>query len=400
MVGEASNKPRPGREGLLRLHVRPSGTVPQRRQASPEPLALARRAFSICKVAAGATPGDADERRLYSVNVRILYVAMADDYGIAERGPSFEETNFRSSLTGMGHELECFDFIARSNAIGVENMNEELVETATRSRPDLVFFVLFENEIPPACVEATGSAADAPTMNWFADDHWRFETFSRHYAHALDWVITTDHAAVSKYRDLGQANTLLSQWACNKYAYGRRGRELRHETTFVGQPHGNRREIIDDLIGDGIPVECWGTNWPNGRLDHEGLVRVFSTSRINLNLSNSSTPPSTVRARIGALVKRVDRSPRPSQIKGRTFEVPGCAGFLLTDRVPHLEEYFVPDREVAVYDGDGDLADRIKFWLKHDVARSSVAEAGYSRVMAEHTYNHRFRAIFEAAGLQ
>ena len=44
--------------------------------------------------------------------MRILYVAMADDYGDPARGPSFEETNFRSALEGMGHELVPFDFMA------------------------------------------------------------------------------------------------------------------------------------------------------------------------------------------------------------------------------------------------------------------------------------------------
>ena len=53
--------------------------------------------------------------------MRILYVAMADDYGMPERGPSFEQTNFHSALKGMGHDVIQFDFMARERVGGPEH---------------------------------------------------------------------------------------------------------------------------------------------------------------------------------------------------------------------------------------------------------------------------------------
>jgi spore maturation protein CgeB len=131
------------------------------------------------------------------------------------------------------------------------------------------------------------------------------------------------------------------------------------------------------------------------------MVRVFSGSRINLNLSNSSTPDYTLRMRVGALVRgmKLDTRPRPSQIKGRNFEVPGSGGFLLTERVPHLEKYFELGREVAVYDEPAELPEAVGYWLANEEERAAVAEAGYRRVMTEHTYDHRFREIFARMGL-
>ena len=34
--------------------------------------------------------------------MKILYAAMEHDYGDESRGPSFEQTNFKSALDGMG----------------------------------------------------------------------------------------------------------------------------------------------------------------------------------------------------------------------------------------------------------------------------------------------------------
>lgn len=332
--------------------------------------------------------------------MRILYVAMTDDYGDPKRGLSFEHTNFRSALDGMGHEVVQFDFMRRKAAVGKRRLNEELIARAEEVKPDVSFFVLFTDEIAPRTLEEVARRSGAPTINWFADDHWRFENFTRHYAPSLTWSVTTDPDSIEKYRAIGCNNVIRSQWACNRYAYSKVTDELEHEVTFVGQPHGDRREVIDRLKAAGYDVGCWGYGWPAGRLDHEAMVRVFSSSRINLNLSNSSTPDKRLRARAYRLVKRIkDSGPRRSQIKGRTFEVPGSGGFLLTDRVAHLEDYFEIDREVAVFDSNDDLVERIGWWLDHPQERQAVADAGYRRVLAEHTYDHRFEQIFAAAGL-
>jgi spore maturation protein CgeB len=331
--------------------------------------------------------------------MRILYVGLAHDYGKPERGPSFEEMNFRSAFEGMGHEVVAYDFGVRQRALGQRRMNAELVEVARRADPDLVFFFLFGDEIPPSTVAQVGQAAGAPTMNWFADDHWRFELFSSRYAAALDWVITTDPAAVERYHALGTQHVILSQWACNRYAYAPTGDPLAHEVTFIGQPHGDRRAVIDRLQASGHRVECWGVGWPSGRIGHDEMVRIFSTSRINLSLSNSATPPNTLRVRVGRLLGRGPSGPLPNQIKGRTFEVPGCGGFLLTERVPNLEDYFEIGEEIAVFSDAEDLLEQVDRWLGDEDARVRVARAGYERVMREHTYDHRFDAIFRTAGL-
>jgi spore maturation protein CgeB len=336
--------------------------------------------------------------------MRILYVALAHEYGRPEMGPSFEEMNFRSALEGMGHELHAFDFRARLDAVGIERMARELVQLAARVEPDLAFFFLFEDEIEPATIRAVGQAGGCPTMNWFADDHWRFESFTSRYAPAFTWSVTTDRDALPKYRAIGYEGAILSQWGVNRYAYGRTATAIEHEVTFVGLPHGDRRAVVERLRRAGHDVQCWGEGWPNGRIEHAAMVHLFGASAINLNLTNSSTLPRTLRFRLGALARgrwadaRQSR-PRPPQIKGRTFEVPGSGGFLLTEAAPRLEEFFVPDREVGVFTDAADLVEQVDRWLANPEERAAVAEAGYRRALSEHTYDHRFAAIFAAAGL-
>src|SRR3954451_20382436 len=105
--------------------------------------------------------------------MRILYVGMEHDYGDPSRGPSFEDMNFRRALEGMGHELVRFDFKAREQALGRDAMNAELRRIADDAQADASFFFLFEYEVLPETIEAVGRTS-GPTINWFADDHWRF----------------------------------------------------------------------------------------------------------------------------------------------------------------------------------------------------------------------------------
>jgi spore maturation protein CgeB len=330
--------------------------------------------------------------------MHILHIAMRHEYGDPSRGLSFEETNFRSSLEGMGHRLTVFDFMERIRRDGTVRMRADLVTLVAETKPDLAFFFLFTDQLDTETIEAVGRDGGCPTVNWFADDHWRFEDFTRHMAPAFDLAVTTDPDSLPKYRMLADTRVHLSQWACNRYAYGRVTTELKHDVTFVGQPHGDRRQTVANLGDAGLPVECWGFGWPSGPLEHPEMVDVFASSRVNLNLSNSSEVPG-LKARLRRLLHFNPPAPRPPQIKGRNFEVPGCGGFLLTERVPHLERYFDLDREVGVFDGADDLADRVRYWLEHDQERQRVADAGYRRVLAEHTYDHRFAAIFAELGL-
>ena len=326
---------------------------------------------------------------------------MRHEYGDPRRGLSFEEMNFRSSLEGMGHELVAFDFMERGARVGIDAMRAELRSLAAETRPDLAFFFLFTDQLDPGTVEAVGRLGKCPTVNWFADDHWRFESFTRHFAPAIDLAVTTDADSLPKYRSLANTRVHLSQWACNRYAYDKTADGLEYDVTFIGQPHGNRREVIDDVRSAGFEVSCWGNGWEAGRIEHDQMVQVFGASRINLSPSNSSMLNPSLRMRLGAIVRgrRVDTRPRPSQIKGRTFEVPGSGGFLLTDRVPHLERYFEIGREIATFTSTEDLIDQIGWWLDHPDERAAVAEAGYRRVREEHTYDHRFTEIFRTMGL-
>lgn len=312
--------------------------------------------------------------------LRILYVAPRYDYGNPGRGLSAEENYFFHTLFSMGHEIIRFDPLEIMRLYGREQMNAMLLEAEYRFNPDIVFSVLFKNELDYETIQEITRRKHAITVNWFCDDQWRFDNFSRFWGPHFDWVVTTAKSAIHKYNTAGIHNVILSQWACNHRLYYPMQLPKLYDVTFVGQPHGNRREIINQLRSAGLNVRVWGHGWKSGRVSQYQMVRIFNQSRINLNLSNASVPMS-------------------QQIKGRNFEIPGCGGFLLTNYVENLEEYYNINQEIVCFDQVDDLIDKARYYLTHEAERALIAEAGYRRTLLDHTFDARFIEILRIINL-
>lgn len=326
--------------------------------------------------------------------MHILYVASKHDYGNPARGLSFEHHNFYDTLVHMGHDITYFDFMTECQQRGKAAMNARLCSLVKAERPALLFCVLYEDELDIDVMREISQHTDTVTYNWFCDDHWRFDNYSRHWAPAFNWVSTTAASALSKYQGIGYKNVIKTQWACNHFLYQPIGTQPDYDVTFIGQPHGNRRQIIAALRAAGVDVKTWGYGWDTGRLTQHEMIDVFSRSRINLNLSNASTTG------VGGLKRFLPWNMRLSQqIKGRNFEIPGCAGFLLTGMAENLDSYYTPDLEVSVFAGVNDLIRKVQFYLGHEAERQRVAQAGYARTIKEHTYEQRLNHIFATIGL-
>jgi len=157
----------------------------------------------------------------------------------------------------------------------------------------------------------------------------------------------------------------------------------------------------------GLRVSTWGYGWKKGRLDQQQMIEVFGRSRINLNLSNASVtsdgrspePPNRIQRlrRMIAPRKALAVSTGDSyedQIKGRNFEIPGTGGFQLSGCSEDLASYYEPDKEIVLFSSTDELIDKARRYLKSDAERNAIAMAGYRRTVAEHTYAHRYEAIF------
>ncbi len=338
--------------------------------------------------------------------MKILYAGMKYDYGIPERGFSFEHYNFYESLNRMGHTVEYFDFMTLFRQHGSRKMTELLMEKVKDIRPDLLFTFLYTDQFDPEILTQIKEQTSTVTFNWFADDHWRFESFTQHWAKCFSFVSTTDIHSLKKYEAVGYRNVLLTQWGVNHHLYVKKDLPLTADVSFVGQAHGERQKVMKRLRDAGVALTVRGTHWNlrrrhiyarklrllseqrlnrivnATRITQEEMIDLFSSSRINLNLTASS------------------QTNFRNQIKGRTFEIPGCGGFLLSEQTERMEEFFIPDKEIACFSTEAELLEKIRYYLSHEEERQAIADAGYRRVLKDHTYEQRYKTLFRQMGLE
>lgn len=151
---------------------------------------------------------------------------------------------------------------------------------------------------------------------------------------------------------------------------------------FIGSWAPHREAVIAELIGAGYSLKIWGNGWPNKEhwetIQHcwcgpsqfgEDYIKAINGMKIALHF-----------------LRHENRDEQDS----RTFEIPACEVFMLAERSAAHGRLFSEDVEAVYFEGAGDLAAKIDYYLNHDDSRQAVAEAGRQRCLNS-GYDHASR---------
>lgn len=73
----------------------------------------------------------------------------------------------------------------------------------------------------------------------------------------------------------------------------------------------------------------------------------------------------------------------------RTFKIPACKAFEISDDVACIRKYFREGKEIVIATDKNDWFDKINYYFNHDKERNQIIKAGFRRVMQDHTYHNR-----------
>lgn len=150
-----------------------------------------------------------------------------------------------------------------------------------------------------------------------------------------------------------------------------------YNISFIGCQTDKRYEYLKSIEKYGLIL--FGGDWQDlnkyrlgGVISVEKSNEIYNKSLINFNLHQEQTVYGS---------------------NTRTFEVPGSGNFLLTDYRKSMECLFKIGKEIDCYDSKEELKEKIKYYLEHKEKIAEIAEAGYNRARAEHTYKHRIKYV-------
>lgn len=327
--------------------------------------------------------------------MKIMYVDLKYDYGKKERGlNTIGQYGFLSSLKKLGNEVLEFYFDKYITTNSKDSLQTDIKNYADSNNPDIILISLFTDQFDIKTLEYLKSRYK--TVGWFGDDTWRFDNFTCKYALYFTYCVTTDKFSIDKYKKIGQNNIIYSQWAAIDSYETPKFNEYKYDVSFVGGYHPYRDWFISMLKTKGIKIEAFGHGWKNGPLSLIKMNELFASSKINLNLSNSTSfDIRYLTSSLKALPITIKSRKSMGQIKARNFEIPYWGGFQLTDYFPTIEEYFQIGTEIICYTSISEAAILIEYYLKNYNLRENIKENGIKRARTCHSYTNRFKNILE-----
>lgn len=269
---------------------------------------------------------------------------------------------------------------------GKKAMNQQFLNLVKRKKPDYILFSLSYDEFYIETLPKIKIISpETKIINFFGDDSWRFDDYTRYYALFFDYIWTTENN-FSFYKKDG-INNVYSMCGVNEQFFKPLNIPKKYDVTFIGMPIRDRAEYIRYLMDNGIKVKLFGLGWENfpefkeiygGFLNSENYTKVINQSKINLNFSKSF----------------LNEENKNFQLKGRIVEIFACKGFLLTENFSSPQSYF-KDKSKITFNTKEELLKKIRYFLINEKEREAIALKLYNETTNKYTWKSLFKDFFK-----
>lgn len=201
----------------------------------------------------------------------------------------------------------------------------------------------------------------------------------------FDAIASYSHSDVASLRGSGR-NATFVPLAFSRDALVRPGHLM--DVTLVGARYPKREHYLRVLHEADVPVRAFGRDWSRHPFDRLRTWRLdappFATER-DITLAEAYTVMAS--------------APSTLNIHGdqdgftmRTFEAAGVGAVQLVDRA-EVSEFYEPGVEVLPFSSSAELVELAKRSIRDDGWGDRIRAAARRRTLAEHTFDHRAKAL-------
>ena len=371
--------------------------------------------------------------------------------------PSWADYHLAGSLEEMGHTVHRFsygdcvgEFYGPTRRDERLQKNRQLLDLARRllhgDGLDLIFCYVYDDFLLPEYARALADLG-VPMVNFNVDmvNQWYRQIRTAKY---FTRMLCAQRDNMQNMERHGARVMYFPMAARSPKAEGPEASAWQpaEPVTFVGTPMPYRTGVLARLHEAGVPLAVYGKFWQENRqatpirnwektlsdLRHYGfarlrgegpggLLRVLADRRPRRQSrpaeQAATLPPALIHGFVpdGAMAamfrnskinlgftRMIGEDPDVTgvnQVKLRDFEVPMAGGFYLVEKAPDYDTLFKPGVEVETWSGTGELLEKIRYFLAHDSERDAIARAGAARARAEHSWESRFRGLFNELDL-
>lgn len=88
------------------------------------------------------------------------------------------------------------------------------------------------------------------------------------------------------------------------------------------------------------------------------------------------------------------------QMKGRVFDTMSCRTMLIEDFSSQTLHFFDEGKDFVMSADDGDMLEKIRYYLLHDTERQIIADSGYNKVTTLYNSKNVLAYMFNKAGFE
>lgn len=347
-------------------------------------------------------------------------------------------------------EAGCWSFRHREELSA--RLLQDVRQTISKQGLDLFLAYFFEFQFNPEIfkeIEKWG----VPTVLFYCDNLTTpafAEKFSKYFT--LNWV--PERKVIGLYQKQN-CNYIYLPMAANPNLDRPLGLEEKREMVFIGGRTPYRRWLLGSLMSKGLPIEIYGNHWHNGqtyyKLDgppqkkayndlsfHEKMVNYLERRKISIELLlRYGVHRKTMQARLGKIGKEFENvctdhafgPVTPQRLielysesrvtlgvnhyvdpgctdlmnltysKARDFEAPMSGACYLTQYTKELDRFYPEPDTIMTYRSVDELCEKAGILLKDKLLRDKMRKNARQFCLEHHTWQHRFRALFEKLGL-
>lgn len=132
-----------------------------------------------------------------------------------------------------------------------------------------------------------------------------------------------------------------------------------------------------------VNVRVWGNQWAERGGSLGRLERVVEARPVIGDLYALAIACTTIN--MGLLSEIRTGASTGDLTTSRTFEIPACGGFMLHERTDEVLTFFEEGGEIACFGDEGEMVEKIRYYLSHDAEREKMRSAAYERCIAEYS---------------
>ena len=269
--------------------------------------------------------------------------------------------------------------------------NLELLQLADSLEPDLVLVIGTTGVRSGTLAQLRVRRPNALLYCIYPDSPHSLDGERIHCLPLFDRFTTSSPAWVSAFEQLGARQVhylpfaadielhrpVRSTWPNPNYA---------HDVTFIGTWRLEREQLLEQMVE--LDLGIWGSaywkhrtrndsqlkrHWSGREVFGDEFAQVCAQSKIMLNILDPISWPG------------------PNM---RTFELPACRAFALTERTAPVLDLFREGETIECFGSAGEALEKIHYYTGSERARQRIADAAFHQVLeGGHTYMDRVQRV-------